>query len=127
MSQGERWPVRTACKAANGRWGGEGGVVVIGAGSTGLTAARKLVAAGRPVTVLHSRDRMGRPARPRPRQRPSHPDRRAVHRPTRDRVPMQAEEVGVATCQFAVPGRRVHVRGRKARRFAESTSRRRHR
>ncbi|MEV4451729.1 MULTISPECIES: FAD-dependent oxidoreductase [Streptomyces] len=84
-------------QAANGRRGGEGGVVVIGAGSAGLTAARKLVAAGRSVTVLESRDRMGRPARPRPWQRPSHPDRRAVDRPTWDRVPVQAEEVGVAT------------------------------
>ncbi|MEU2743376.1 FAD-dependent oxidoreductase [Streptomyces sp. NPDC007095] len=51
-------------QAANGRWGGEGGVVVIGAGSTGLTAARKLAAAGMSVIVLQSRDRMGRPARP---------------------------------------------------------------
>ncbi|QIZ00800.2 FAD-dependent oxidoreductase [Streptomyces sp. S1D4-11] len=119
--------MRAACKAANGRWGGEGGVVVIGAGSTGLTAARKLVAAGRSVTVLRSRDRMGRPA---------YHDlgNGQVPRiggkfiaPPRDRVPMQAEEVGVAACQFAVPGERVHVRGRKARRFAESTLRRRHR
>ncbi|MFF2519107.1 NAD(P)-binding protein [Streptomyces sp. NPDC058086] len=119
--------MRTACKAANGRWGGEGGVVVIGTGSTGLTAARKLIATGRSVTVLQSRDRMGRPARPRPRHRPSHLDWRGVHRSTRDRVPVRAEEVGVATCQFVVPGGRVRVRGRKARRFAERTPRRRYR
>ncbi|MBW3663850.1 MAG: flavin monoamine oxidase family protein [Actinobacteria bacterium] len=95
-------------------------VVVVGAGFAGLTAARRLVAAGRDVLVLEARDRVGGRVR-------NHDlgDGEVVEvggqfvGPTQTRILALAAEVGVATYPVHDEGRHVLHTGGTWRTFRE--------
>jgi monoamine oxidase len=95
-------------------------VAVIGAGLSGLSAARRLAAGGRSVAVLEARDRVGGKMRT---------DTVGGHRadmgahwigPTQDRVAALARELGVRTEPQHLDGRSVLVADRKRRTFRGS-------
>ncbi len=87
-------------------------VVVVGAGLAGLTAARRLVAAGRSVIVLEARDRVGGRIL-------NHPigDGKIAEAggefvgPTQDRIVALAAEVGVTTFDAYDTGKNVYQNG----------------
>jgi monoamine oxidase len=92
-------------------------VVIVGAGLAGLTAARELVRAGRSVTVLEARDRVGGRVVSRPIG-----DGQAVELggefvgPTQDRILALAAELGVATFPTYDTGAKVlHFNGKQGR------------
>ena len=95
-------------------------VAVIGAGLSGLSAARRVAAGGRTVTVLEARDRVGGKMRT---------DTVGGHRadmgahwigPTQDRVAALGRELGVGTEPQHLEGRSILVAGRKRRTFRGS-------
>ena len=95
-------------------------VAVIGAGLSGLSAARRLAAGGRSVAVLEARDRVGGKMRT---------DTVGGHRadmgahwigPTQDRVAALARELGVRTEPQHLDGRSILVADRKRRTFRGS-------
>ena len=90
-------------------------VIVVGAGLAGLTAARAVANAGRPVIVLEARDRVGGRV-------VGHPigDGKVIEMggeyagPTQDRILALASELGVGTFPTFDDGAKVlHFRGKR--------------
>ena len=85
-------------------------VAVIGAGFAGLTAARRLVQAGRSVVVLEARDRVGGRALNLPLPGGAITERGATFAgPTQDHILALAKEVGVATFPTYDTGENVYL------------------
>jgi monoamine oxidase len=85
-------------------------VVVVGAGLAGLTAARKLAAAGRSVIVLEARDRVGGRAWNHPISGGHISERGAMFvGPTQDRVLRLAHDLGVGTFPTYDTGENVYI------------------
>jgi monoamine oxidase len=93
-------------------------VVVVGAGYAGLTAARRLVQAGRRVLVLEARDRVGGRIWTEPLADGTPIDRGGAWlAPRHDAMFGLAEELGVKTYKTYVAGRHLLAAGGKLRRY----------
>src|SRR5215510_7140108 len=96
----------------------EADVCVVGAGYAGLTAALRLVQAGRSVVVLEARDRIG--GRVWTEQLP---DGTPIHRggawlgPGQDRLYTLAEEMGVGTYPTFVDGDNLFLENGRSHRY----------
>jgi monoamine oxidase len=94
-------------------------VVVVGAGLSGLAAARNLTRAGKLVAVLEGRDRVGGRAYTEPSNGGSWIDMGAQFiGPGQDRILALAEELGVKHFPFHVSGNGIIVLGGKRGRFS---------
>src|SRR4051812_39032327 len=87
-------------------------VVVVGGGFTGLTAARKIHAAGRSVLVLEARDRVGGRAHNLDLPGGEVTERGATFiGPTQDHIAQLAKEMGVGTFDTYDNGQNVYING----------------
>ncbi|MFI0349663.1 flavin monoamine oxidase family protein [Actinomadura sp. 9N407] len=94
-------------------------VVVIGAGLSGLTAARDLIAAGRSVIVLEARERPGGRVYGLPLGDGTTSEGGAEFiGPTQDRIAALAQELGVATFTTYNTGKNVYYRNGKRSLYA---------
>ncbi len=97
-------------KAAAAPKGKRADVIVIGAGFAGLTAARRLAAAGRSVIVLEARDRVGGRSLNLPLDGGAITERGATFAgPTQDHILALAKEVGVGTFPTYDTGNNVYL------------------
>ena len=98
--------------AAGAGTGDSADVVVVGAGLAGLTAARRLVAAGRSVIVLEARDRVGGRILNHPIGGGEIAEAGGEFvGPTQNRIVALAAEVGVGTFDAYDTGKNVYQRG----------------
>ncbi|MGH8968772.1 MAG: flavin monoamine oxidase family protein [Actinomycetes bacterium] len=94
-------------------------VVVVGAGLAGLTAARRVVAAGRSVVVLEARDRVGGRLLNKPLAEGAVTEAGAEFiGPTQDRIAAMAAEVGVRTFPTYNTGNHLYYRNGQATPYA---------
>lgn len=104
-------PARWASAATTGgRLPSTVDVAVVGAGISGLVAARRLAAAGRSVAVLEARDRVGGRVLNHPLSNGSVVESGgAFVGPTQDRILALAKELGVATFKEYASGDNVYI------------------
>ena len=96
-------------------------VVVVGAGFAGLTAARRIHAAGRSVIVLEARHRVGGRARNLRLPNGEVAERGATFvGPTQDRILALARELDVATFPTFERGRNVYVNGEERLTYSDT-------
>src|SRR6478735_3666304 len=97
----------------------EADVCVVGAGLAGLTAARRLVQAGRSVVVVEARDRVGGRVWTRPSESGAPIDLGGTFiGPHQDRIHALAAELGVGIHPTNIIGETILAEGDKIHRYA---------